>query len=156
MWTRGSSLWTFRFAQRVIWGIQSNVVVVSSFQRLKFAKDESGDPEAPIQNERAYYERVMEIVGQAIRANQTSPELHIKQLLLMEQRGDSKQQLKHEWDRVRANFLRRGLAYFGFGIGWAIRQSIQSPGTQNSRSGPKSRHRNPDNPKCRRTKSRRQ
>jgi hypothetical protein len=71
-----------------------------NFQRPHFAKHESGDQSAPIQNERAYYEQVMNIVVQAIRVNPRSPELHIKQLQLMEQRGDSKKLLEQEWNRV--------------------------------------------------------
>lgn len=73
----------------------------SQFKRHHFANEESGYPEAPIQNKRAYYERVMDIIKKAIAANPANADLQIKKILLMQEHiGVNSPEIKQEWTRV--------------------------------------------------------
>ena len=67
------------------------------FQRPYHAKNESGNPNAPIKNEKAYYERVMEIIRRAIGHNQSSAELQLMKLQALEEHFGS---IDHEEVRV--------------------------------------------------------
>lgn len=75
-------------------------------QRPYFAKHESGDPKADIQNRKAFYERIMEIIRQAITANQSSAELYIKKLDVMEDYlGITSDEVRREWQHCENKFV---------------------------------------------------
>ncbi|KAL7077655.1 hypothetical protein ACQ4LE_003195 [Meloidogyne hapla] len=70
------------------------------------AKNECGNPKAPIQNEKAYYERVMEIIRRATGFNPASPEIQIKKLKVMEgYLGRTSDEVKKEWGRCENRFI---------------------------------------------------